>query len=151
MRKNHGFNPTMALWLYTRVVSPMIAYGAITWWTKAKLRRVNCWVAFEGLPAISQPRRFHAGNTCGLHSFSIKIHKKYYNCYLSIRQKWKWGPPVKAGQTCGIDTSKPRKGWRVASTGSKQRWEFNLASKDLKVFQAELAVKEHCAGKLLWP
>lgn len=32
--KNWGLNPKMTLWLYTAVVRPMIAYGAVVWWTK---------------------------------------------------------------------------------------------------------------------
>ena len=34
--KNWGLNPKMTLWLYTRVVRPMITYGSVAWWTKTQ-------------------------------------------------------------------------------------------------------------------
>lgn len=34
--KNWGLNPKMTLWLYTRVIRPMITYGAIAWWPKTQ-------------------------------------------------------------------------------------------------------------------
>lgn len=44
--KNWGLNPKMTLWLYTRVVRPMIAYGAIVWWNKTRqsgvARQLSC-------------------------------------------------------------------------------------------------------------
>lgn len=34
--KNWGLSPKMTLWLYTRVIRPMIAYGSIVWWPKTQ-------------------------------------------------------------------------------------------------------------------
>ena len=34
--KNWGLNPKMTLWLYTRVIRPMVTYGSIVWWPKTQ-------------------------------------------------------------------------------------------------------------------
>nr|XP_023020662.1 dynein heavy chain 5, axonemal [Leptinotarsa decemlineata] len=37
VRVNWGLNPKMTLWLYTKVVRPMITYDVVTWWTRTRL------------------------------------------------------------------------------------------------------------------
>ena len=34
--KNWGLNPKMTLWLYTRVIRPMITYGSVVWWPRTQ-------------------------------------------------------------------------------------------------------------------
>jgi ribonuclease HI len=38
--KNWGLKPKLTLWLYTRVIRPMITYGAVAWWSKTT--QVSC-------------------------------------------------------------------------------------------------------------
>ena len=49
--KNWGLNPKMILWLFIRVVRPMITYGSVAWWTRTlQLGAIRLLIGVQRLP-----------------------------------------------------------------------------------------------------
>ena len=40
--RSSGLNPKIAFWIYTAIVRPMLSYGALVWWLRAKKKQQLC-------------------------------------------------------------------------------------------------------------
>ena len=48
--KKWGLRPGMVHWLYTRVIRPLILYGALVWWSKVMQKTTKNQLGFRGWP-----------------------------------------------------------------------------------------------------